>query len=67
MSKDTILKYTYDKNFKHKRHDYGYIGSGVCIEIGFWNAIWDILSSPFRNKEGEPVVRCLIENFKKGC
>ena len=51
MSKDTILKYTYDKNFKHKRHDYGYIGSGVCIEIGFWNAIWDLISSPFRSKE----------------
>lgn len=45
MSKNTILKYTYDKNFKHKRHKYGYIDSGVCIEIGFWNAIWDLISS----------------------
>ena len=38
MCKNTILKYTYDKNFKHKRQEYGYLGKGVCMEIG-WNGV----------------------------
>lgn len=45
MSKNTILKkYTHDENFKHKRQEYGYIGSGVCIEIGWRGVFLDILS-----------------------
>lgn len=38
MSRDTILKYTYDKNFKHKRQEYGYFGKGDIIEIG-WKGV----------------------------
>lgn len=52
MSKNTIFKkYTHDENFKHKRREYGYFGKGDIIEVGFWNAIWDLISSPFRSKE----------------
>lgn len=44
MSRDTILKYTYDRNFKHKRQEYGYLGKGVCIEIGWRGVFLDMLS-----------------------
>lgn len=40
MSKINFLNYTYDKNFKHKRHEYGYLNKGVCIEIG-WKGVFE--------------------------
>lgn len=43
MSRDTILKYTYDKNFKHKRQEYGYFGKGDIIEIGWKGVLLDFV------------------------
>lgn len=40
----TLVKNRYDTNFKHKRQEYGYLGKGVCIEIGWRGVFLDILS-----------------------
>ena len=34
----TLVKNHRDANFKHKRHEYGYLGKGDIIEIG-WKGV----------------------------
>ena len=42
--------WSFDKRNKDRRYVTERFG-GTCIEVGFWEAIWDLISSLFRSKE----------------
>lgn len=39
----TLVKNHRDKNFKHKRQEYGYFGEGDIIEIGWKGILLDFI------------------------
>ena len=39
----TLVKNHRDKNFKHKRQEYGYFGEGDIIEIGWKGILLDFV------------------------